>query len=381
MAGKRQVTYSSRPNRAARQAHRQGAREFKTYDTSFIRPKSNFNPTIMALGLAALALLLLFAAFSCSRGCNRHAMLDAGTPTTLTVPDGATTTDIAQMLYDGGLIEDTGAFTAVVQQQGADAALKPGTYDLVGGTSLEDLVATLHAGPKVTSFTIPEGYTIDRMAQAVEEAYGGSITADQFRQAAHDADAYAQDFPFVKEAYEKSLEGFLFPKTYPIEEGDTAESVVRKMLSQYQQETASLDFSKAEQAGLGSYDALILASVVEREAAEDNRATVASVFYNRLNINMPLQSDATIAYLVNRDPTPEDLDTESPYNTYLNYGLPAGPICSPSLASLEAVCNPETTDYLYFYFWPDESGVMQYAFSQTYEEHQNAIGGTNTLEG
>ncbi len=381
MAGKRQVTYSSRPNRAARQAHRQGAREFKTYDTSFIRPKSNFNPTVMALGLAVLALLLLFGVFSCSRGCNRHTMLEAGAPITVTVPEGATTTEIAQQLYDDGLIEDTGAFTAVVQQQGADAALKPGTYDLVGGTSLEDLVATLHAGPKLTSFTIPEGYTISKMATVIEEAYGGAITADQFKQAASTIDPYVQDFPFVEGAYEGSLEGFLFPKTYPIEEGDTAESVVRKMLSQYQQETAALDYSKAEQSGLNPYEALILASVVEREAAEDNRATVASVFYNRLDIGMPLQSDATIAYLVNGDPTPEDLDIESPYNTYLNYGLPAGPICSPSLASLEAVCNPESTDYLYFYFWPNESGVMQYAFSQTYEEHQDAIGGTSTLEG
>ena len=116
-----------------------------------------------------------------------------------------------------------------------------------------------------------------------------------------------------------------------------------------------------------------MASLIEKEAAADNRGTVSSVFYNRLADNMPLQSDATVAYVVGHDPSAKDLSTSSPYNTYLNNGLPVGPICSPGLESLQAACNPESTDYLYFYFAKDSSGQMKYYFSKTYKQHQAAI--------
>lgn len=152
------------------------------------------------------------------------------------------------------------------------------------------------------------------------------------------------------------------------------------MLSQYQSEVSSLDYSYASSKNLTAYDVLIMASVVEREATADNRATVASVFYNRMSAGMQLQNDATVAYVVNGDPTPADLQVDSPYNTYLNYGLPAGPICSPGLDSLKAACSPAQTSYLYFYFTQNSDGTMNYSFSDTYEEHQAAIGGTGTVE-
>ena len=379
MARRRHVTYSENLNWAARQAHKQGEKEFKTYDTTLIRPKQSMAPTIMGLVLALIAVAALAFVFMQGRSCEHHEMLEDGVEATITVPEGATTTDIAKVLYDAGLITDTNSFTTVVKETGADASLKPGTYTILGGTSIDGMVQMLKAGPKLSSFTVPEGLTVSRTAQLVEEAYGGSILAGDFIALASDAQAYAADFPFVDGAFNNSLEGFLFPKTYEMEEGDTADSVIRRMLSQYAQETANIDYSYIEGRNLSHYDSVILASIIEREAAESNRATVSSVFHNRLWQGMPLQSDATVAYIVDRDPTPEDLEIDSPYNTYIYYGLPGGPICSPSLASLQAACAPEETDFLYFYFWPDESGTMQYAFSATYEEHQEAIGGTDTL--
>lgn len=374
MGSRRNMGYSSRPTRASRNAHARGDREFRTYDTSFIQSnRRNGIPTAAALLLALVAVALLGFMASKFISCSEVEMIPEGTEVTVTIPEGATTTEIAQTLVKAGLIPDATSFTSLVKQANADGALKPGTYKLVGGSSAQTLVDTLLAGPPVNSFTIPEGYTIARTAQAVEEAYGGTITADQFIEAAHSASTYEQDFPFVAGAFDNSLEGFLFPKTYPIDEGDTADTVIRKMLSQYQQETQSLDYSYIEGQGYTPYDVLKMASVIEREASESNRPTVASVFYNRLNQGMYLQSDATVAYVVDHDPTPEDLGIDSVYNTYLYAGLPAGPICSPSLECLQAACQPEETNYLYFYFWKDEADQMQYAFSETYEQHQEVI--------
>ena len=145
------------------------------------------------------------------------------------------------------------------------------------------------------------------------------------------------------------------------------------MLDQYEQEVATLDYSYAASKGLSAYDVLKLASVVERESDSNTRADVASVFYNRLAGNTALQSDATIAYVVGHDPTHSDLSVDSPYNTYQHKGLPAGPICSPGLESLQATCQPNQTDYLYFYFTKNDDGSLNYYFSKTYDEHLQAI--------
>jgi len=375
---RKQVTYSSHPTRAARQAHARGDRQFRTYDTTFIQPRRSKGPTVFAVALCAIVAIAFLVFFvSCSSGCFGSASLvSAGTQVTVVVPDGASTTAIAQTLKDDGLISNTNDFTKAVQDQGVGSSLKSGTYTIAGGTTIADIIALLQNGPTVASFTIPEGYTLAQTAAAVEQAYAGKITAADFTAAAQNASAYAKDYPFVAGAYGNSLEGFLFPKTYDMKESDTADTVIREMLTQYQTEVASLDYSYPKSQGLSAYDTLILASVVEREAASDNRGTVASVFYNRLSQGMPLQSDATVAYVVGGDPTPADLQVSSPYNTYVNNGLPAGPICSPGLDSLKAVCSPDKTNYLYFYFTQNSDGSMKYAFSETYEEHEDAIGGT-----
>lgn len=374
---RKQITYSEHPTRAARHAHALGDKQFRTYDTSAINPRKRALPaTIFAI------VLLLAAIGGVAWWFTNHfnglfaedaTLVAAGTEVPIVITDGSTVADIGRTLKSARLIESVDEFSKAVKSKGAEANLKPGAYSIAGGTSVDDIVAILQKGPEEDTFTVPEGLTLALTAQVVEEAYDGSITAADFEAAATNAPAFEEEFPFVSGAYNNSLEGFLFPKTYSKTAGDTADSLIRRMLTQYQAEVAKLDYSYTEERGLSAYDALKMASVVEREASADNRRTVASVFYNRLASGMQLQSDATVAYLVNGDPTPEDLAIDSPYNTYLVEGLPAGPICSPGLDALQAAVAPEDTPYLYFYFTPNEDGTMNYTFSETYEGHQDAI--------
>lgn len=375
----RKVTYSSKPNHAARAAHARGEREFSKYDTSLIRPPRSKKPLYIGIAAAVVALLVVILALvNCMGSYEKNPnMAPDGQEVRIEIPEGSTTPAIASILYDAGIIENQKVFSDEVSRKGYASSLKSGIYVFVGGTPLDQVIEHLVAGPGQgdNTFVIPEGYTIERTAQAVSAAYAGSITEDEFLAAAHDASRFADRFPFVKGAYDNSLEGFLFPKTYEIVLGYSADDVVAQMLAQYELEVASLDYAYPHEQGLSDYQTLILASIIEREAASDNQAMVASVFYNRLAIDMALQSDATTAYAIGGDPTPDDLKKEGPFNTYLNNGLPPGPICSPGLASLEAACHPENTEYYYFYFKDNGQGGLDYFFSKTYEEHQAAIAG------
>ena len=329
----------------------------------------------LVFGVIIAVLVVIAAVFCINRfilddsPSSQQKLENEGAMLTVSIPEGSSTNDIANLLEDSGLVADSKQFVKYVKKAGSEASLKPGTYRIICGTSIEEMVQMFEMGPEVATVGIPEGSTIAKTALAVEESSNGRIKAEDFQKLAENAEAYESDYPFLKDAESGTLEGFLFPKTYEIADSATADSMIRMMLDQYLKETESLDFSYPEKAGLNEYETVILASIIEREAAAENRATVASVFYNRLDEGMRLQSDATVAYLIDGDPKPEDLEIDSPYNTYLVDGLPVGPICSPSLESLKAACDPEKTEYLYFYFTADG----KYSFSKTYDEHQGAI--------
>ena len=345
---RKQVTYSQRPNHAARSAHARGERQFRTYDTSYIRPKKSKAPAIVAAVLAVLVVGgLAWGALTLFNSCSAQSveLLAEGQEATITVAEGAGAKVVGEQLAEARLVSNAGDFTKRVNEMGVDSQLKPGTYTFAGGMSLDAIINQLTAGPVANALTISEGSTLEAVAQSVATFTENRITADAFTAAASDASSYAADYDFLADAGTNSLEGFLFPKTYEI--GD---------------------------------DATELASIVERESSGDEqiRAQVASVFYNRLNnFGDPnygfLQSDATTAYELGHDPTPEDIKNPTPFNTYTNTGLPPTPICSPGLDCLQAVCNPAQTNYFFFYFAPDESGTMQYYFSETYEEHQQTF--------
>ena len=300
----------------------------------------------------------------------------AGQEVEVTIPDGSTTAGIASILKDAGVISDTSSFLQEVQKQNVEQKLKSGTYSLLTGSSDANVINQLIAGPNSTASTlqVPEGYTVAQIASLVEEKFGIS-SSDFIAQAK--ASNYVADYPFLSEAANDSLEGFLFPKTYDFAgQTVTADSVIRAMLTQYQTEIATLDLDTARQAlearygtSFTNYDVLTMASIIEKEAlTDDDRPLISSVFYNRIAASMPLQSDATLAYTLGREVTADDLTQDDPYNTYTNMGLTPTPICNPGLESLTAAANPQDTSYYYFYI---TSSV--HAFSETYEEHQQII--------
>ena len=383
MPPRKQVTYSQRPNHAARSAHARGEREFRTYDTSYIRPKQSKGPKIFAAMLAVVVIGgLAWGGLTLFNSCSGSApveLLAEGQEATVVVEQGSGAKAIGELLVEEKLVGSASDFAKRVSEMGVESQLKPGTYTFAGGTSLDDIVRQIAAGPDMgNALTIPEGYKLSDIAAAVATASEGRITAEAFTAAASDASVYAASYSFLADAGTNSLEGFLFPKTYAVADDATADSLVRMMLDQFQKETASLDWSYPQSQGLSIYDAVNLASIVEKESSGDEqiRAKVAAVFYNRLETTGEpsygfLQSDATTAYEVGHDPTPEEVHAETPYSTYTNKGLPPTPICSPSLDCLKAVCAPDQESlgkYFFFYFEGDS-----YYFTETYEDHMNTF--------
>lgn len=384
---KNQSPYSPRPvqparsgrSHAARSAHARADREFRTYDTSQIMPKRKSKAPVV-FGLVLALIVVAAAAFllvpRLTGAVAQAELLPEGETAIVVVKDGEGAKSIGGTLAEAKLVSSAGDFVKRVEALDAEYSLIPGTYEFSGGMTVDEIVEALKVGPAATAdtLTVPEGLTREATAAKVEDATGGRIGAQQFLDATADASAWASEFSFLQSVGSNSLEGFLFPKTYTVTAADDARSVVRMMLRQFQAETSDLSFDYPSSQGLSLYDAVKLASIVEKEAAAENRATVASVFYNRLASDRPyLESDATTAYEVGHDPTAEEVHANTPYSTYANEGLPPTPICSSSLSCLQAVCNPEVTDYLFFYFVPNGEGGMDYYFSKTYDEHQAAI--------
>lgn len=387
---RKQITYSSHPNHRARMVHAQGERQFRTYDTSHIRPRKSKAPLVVSALIAVVVLIAAaFLVVNVTKGCSADSGVDGSEQvvsanTSAVIPEGSSASDVAAALVSAGVVPDAEGFLARAKALKLDSAFQAGTYQFAAGMTLDEVINAIATGDLgTTSLTIPEGYKLADIASAVEKATGGSISAADFTAAASNAASYAADYAFLADAPEgASLEGFLFPKTYDLTEGATADSIIRQMLTQFQNEVSVLDWSYPESRGLTVYDAVTLASIVEKESSGDEqiRAQVAAVFYNRLsskNVETAgfLQSDATTAYEVGHDPSAEEVQADTPYSTYANPGLPPTPICSPSIDCLQAVCSPASDygDYYYFIFWNNDAGQVEYAFSKTYEEHQRAI--------
>ena len=326
--------------------------------------------------LIVLAIIVLTLAIGYLKLANKKAPVNPGQPVAIEIPQGASGKSIGKILVDAQVLGSYDQFVDAVKNQNAGSSLKPGKYMFVTADNPDEVVAQLVKGPssQSTKLTIAEGLTVAKCAQKTQETLG--ISAQEFIDQAH-ASYYVDDYPFLAQAKNDSLEGFLFPKTYEFGIDDTsADKVIRTMLDQYQKEVASIDFAQAASAihdtygvDMDEYDFITLASIIEREAGKsEDFPYVASVFYNRLEKGMPLQSDATTEYEVGREVKVSDLKVESPYNTYLNAGLTPTPICSAGMEAIQASINPPKTDYLYFLLTQNTT-----AFSTTYDQHLQAI--------
>ncbi|MBD2176229.1 endolytic transglycosylase MltG [Pseudanabaena sp. FACHB-1998] len=303
-----------------------------------------------------------------------------GAKVRLTISDGMPTQAIAQELESAGVIRSSLALRLWIQWQslrGSESvALRSGTYDFATNQSLQEVVSQIQtAKSSEVRFTIPEGWSIAQMSELFEKQ--GFFTAKDFIAAAQRTNPRRRawlpdDIP--------SLEGFLFPDTYQILPSEaTPDLIIDLMLDRFEQ--VALPIYKENQAGkprvkISLKDWVTLASIVEKEAViEAERRVISGVFWNRIRKNMRLESDPTVEYGLNIKQTPENpltleqVRTASPYNTYLNEGLPPGPIASVGLASLKATLEPSPTDYLFFVAKYDGSHV----FSRNLEDHEKAL--------
>lgn len=285
---------------------------------------------------------------------------------TVEVRNGMTAHAIGRLLQSEDLIRSARMFTLLVRMQDMGHQLKAGTYELDGTYSTNQIIHTLlHAPVRLRRVTIPEGLSRHAVAGLLQRQ--GLADSARFVQLTADP-----EFIYQLGLDRPDLEGFLFPETYFLEEHPTEESIIRRMVAQFHQVFDDTLRARLEHTGLDLIEAVILASIVEGEAAvPQERGIIASVFLRRLELNWRLQSCATVEYALGESRTHlthADLQVDSPYNTYRHHGLPPGPIGNPGKAALMAVLYPANTDYLYFVARGDGTHI----FSRTHQEHQRA---------
>lgn len=291
------------------------------------------------------------------------------------VPPGTASNQIGQDLETAGLIRSTTAWKVLNKWKsfrGEGSGVQAGSYIISPTQPLDEIADTIWSGDVITtSFTIPEGWNREQMAERFEAQ--GFTTAEEFLAATEDVPY--ERFSWLPEDI-PHVEGFLYPDTYQIDSGATdAESLVDTMLRQF--ETVALPLYEDQLSDYSLLDWVTLASIVEKEAVvPDERDQIASVFARRLEEGITLGSDPTVEYGLGIVQTPENpltyaqVETPNPYNTYINSGLTPTPIASPGVASLEASIDPGPTNFLYFVARYDGTHV----FSETLGEHEAAQG-------
>jgi len=331
------------------------------------------------IGLALVLIIILVIVGAVISYYNKAILpIESNNPRNISIeiPSGSTSGEIAKILKENGLIRDEFIFKIVLKTAKVESNLKAGYYTLNTSMSVEDIIAELSKGGQNTNvirFTIPEGYELKHMAEKLSDE--GLIDADRFMELVSDKRNFEEKYTFLKELEDgQSLEGYLFPSTYEIYIGSTEEEIIEKMLSKFQQVYEDVIKEDMDNVDMTLNEVVTLASIIEREAKrDDERELISGVFHNRLKINMPLQSCATVQYALGERKeklTEKDTQIDSVYNTYIHNGLPPAPIASPGEKSLKAAVNPADVDYLYFRAKEDGSGG--HIFSVTYEEHLSA---------
>lgn len=291
------------------------------------------------------------------------------------ISKGTSSKEIAKILHENGLINNTYYFLIYSKLSGKDN-FKYGDYTLNTGMTDEEIariLTTQGAKKETNKFTIPEGYTVAQIAKKL--AKENICSESDFMDAVNNV---AYDYRFIDNIPDRKikLQGYLFPSTYEIYTDATAKDIVSIMLKQFDKVFKDEYYDKAEELGYSIDEIITIASIIEREVRVDTeRELVSSVIYNRLDEPMKLQMCSTVMYALDKPRDRlllADLEIESPYNTYLNSGLPVGPIANPGERSIEAALNPAETDYLYFSLMNAETG--EHEFNKTLEAHNKVKG-------
>ncbi len=288
------------------------------------------------------------------------------------IPDGCSVQEIAQILKKEDVIDFEFAFR-LYEKLGDNHLFRKGGHILDKGMGYGEIIDKLTDVPDVETgivrVVIPEGFEVRQIAERLAEQ--GLVDKERFIDEAENGEF---DHWFVNEIKrgENRLEGYLFPATYEFYINESEHDIICRMLDTFEEKVVPLYTSADTEMTLDSV--VTLASIVEREAANDGeRKRIASVFYNRMDVDMTLSSCATVQYIIKeRKPvlSNSDIQIKSDYNTYINKGLPVGPIASPGVQSVEAALFPEDSDYLYFAARADGS---ENVFSKTGEEHMRIV--------
>ena len=326
--------------------------------------KFEFNPGQSFVGiLAAVVLGILLAFYSLILLWPQGNPYDS---VKVTIPKGASLKEVSTTLQDYNIIRNERSFLLAVKTLGYEKDMPAGRFKLVKASTNFDIIDQLVNGIQVNKrVTILEGWTIDVIAKELHDKIG--IDQDEFKSAC------TNELLLWKWGIsEKTVEGYLFPNTYLFSEEEDVQDIIGRMINEYKQRI-TLEFrDRMQELGMEEKEIITLASIIEGEAIYDKeRAVISGVYHNRLNIGMRLQADPTIQYIINDSPRRllnKDLKIKSPYNTYLNKGLPPGPINNPGIESIKAALYPAETDYIYFV----ARGDGYHTFSRTKEEHNIA---------
>jgi UPF0755 protein len=317
---------------------------------------------LVALAGAAWVLVSLFQPFKGEGD---------GPAVRVSIPQGATLGDIADLLEERGVISSAGFFELRARLDGRSGDLKPGSYELREDMSFSAALDELEEGvpPNVAVVSIPEGLSRREIAPIVKEtSLRGSYMRASRRSPALNPRRYGAPAG-------ATLEGFLFPATYELRKGRPARALVRAQLEAFKRNFEKVDLRFARRRNLTAYDVLIIASLIDREAAvAKERRLVASVIYNRLRDDIRLGIDATVRFITGNWTEPlkqSELANPSAYNTRVHAGLPPGPIGNPGLAAIRAAANPARTDYLFYV--AAVCGNGRHKFAETDAEFQRYV--------
>lgn len=282
---------------------------------------------------------------------------------TVQIPKGSTVSDVSRILLEKQIITNERVFRIAVRALGFDKRLPAGSYSINGAQSNYEIIHQLvYGAPNLKRLTVLEGWKMQDIAAEIETVLGT------------DADAFL-DLCTKKSLLKKwniahdSFEGFLFPDTYYFRRNEDPKNILEKMVQEYQNFMSEERRNRARELGLKELEIITLASIIEGEALYDvERPIISGVYHNRLQKRMKLQADPTIQYIIKDGPRRllnKDLKIKSPYNTYLNKGLPPGPINNPGKESIIAALFPNENEYLYFV----ARGDGFHKFSKTEKEH------------
>ena len=298
-----------------------------------------------------------------------HMPIQTGNPitTTFAISPGENFNRITEKLRNADLVEHPFKFEIIARLKGFERKIQAGEYRLSNQMTPVELLTALTRGRVILySVTIPEGFSLRQVAERMDTAELAEF--DTFFAAATDPE-FTQKLNIPADTFE----GYLYPDTYSFARTAKAEKIIETMVDELRGNFSAKWEARARELGFSIHEILTLASIIEKETGvSDERPVIASVFHNRLDKNMRLESDPTVIYGIkdfNGNLTRSDLNRKTPYNTYKIRGLPPGPIANPGLASIQAALYPADTDYLYFVAKPDRT----HHFSKTLAAHNQAV--------